>query len=249
MTPTVRQYHLFPTDHIPNSPRPLLHYKHVFDINPSKTHCDAGEVWDMFAQNEWEVAWIFRYGQTQLSHFHSEAHECMAVLSGTAKIRFGVADLSEDLEQNTYGSAWEDGAITLDANAGDVFIIPAGVAHKTYNCRPEAEFKLMSPGKAHGIEADNPKQTLSELSLNGYTMMGAYNGGDWDFVQRGGIFEKSWVVPKPKYDPVFGLSQQGLVKTWSGNGGNVKGLKVTYDENGKAVHDTLATSKPPKARL
>jgi len=173
----------------------------------------------------------------------------MAVLSGTAKIRFGVADLSEDLEQNTYGSAWEAGAITLDANAGDVFIIPAGVAHKTYNCRPEAEFKLMSPGKGHGIEADDPKQTLSELSLNGYTMMGAYSGGDWDFVQKGGIFEKSWVVPKPKYDPVFGLSEQGLVKTWSGNGGNVKGLKVTYDENGKAVHDTLAKPKPPKARL
>lgn len=249
MTPTVRQYHLFPTDHIPNSPRPLLHYNNVFDINPGKTHCDAGDVWDIFTQNEWEVAWIFRYGQTQLSHFHSEAHECMAVLSGTAKIRFGVADLSEDLEQNTYGSAWEAGAITLDANAGDVFIIPAGVAHKTYNCRPEAEFKLMSPGKGHGIEADDPKQTLSELSLNGYTMMGAYSGGDWDFVQKGGIFEKSWVVPKPKYDPVFGLSEQGLVKTWSGNGGNVKGLKVTYDENGKAVHDTLAKPKPPKARL
>ncbi|CAJ0551463.1 Ff.00g113930.m01.CDS01 [Fusarium sp. VM40] len=249
MSPAVRKYHLFPTDHIPNSPRPLLHYKNVLNIKPGKTHCDPGEVWDMFTKNQWRVAWIFRYGQTQLSHFHSDAHECMAVLSGTATIRFGVADLSDDLEQNTYGSAWEHGGVTLEAEAGDVFIIPAGVAHKTHKCKPEADFKLLSPGNAHGIVADDPKEALSKLNLNGYTMMGAYSGGDWDFVQRGGVFEKSWAVPKPKYDPVFGPSEEGLVKTWSGNGGSVEGLRVTYDEKGNAVHTTLPHSISPKARL
>ncbi|KAF5022859.1 hypothetical protein F66182_5092 [Fusarium sp. NRRL 66182] len=213
----VYQYHLPPTDLIPNSPRPLLHYKNVLTKLPNTSNCDPAEVWDMFSKNEWKVEWVFRYGQTQMSHFHSEAHECMAVLSGTATIRFGVADTSQDLKDNTYGSAWERGGIELEAEAGDVFVIPAGVAHKTYATKPEAEFKLMSPGVGHGIEADDPRRALSEINLSGYTMMGAYNGGYWDFVKRGGDYGKSWRVPKPKYDPVFGTSEKGLTKTWRGD--------------------------------
>lgn len=214
----VKQYHLLPTDLIPNSPRPLLHYKNVLAKRPTNSHCDPAEVWDTFSQNEWNVQWIFRYGPTQMSHFHSKAHECMAVLSGTATIRFGVADTSEDLDENTYGSAWEGGAVELQAEAGDVFIIPAGVAHKTYDTRPRAEFKLLTPGTGHGIEAEDPKKALAGIELSGYTMMGAYNGGEWDFVKSGGDFERVWSVPKPKYDPVFGSAEQGLCRTWRGSG-------------------------------
>ncbi|KAJ5451513.1 Cupin 1 [Penicillium cf. griseofulvum] len=140
----------------------------------------------MFNQNGWNVNWIFRYSNTQLSHYHSNAHECMAVLSGTAKIRFGVADTSDDMFENTHGSSWEEGGMELEAQAGDFFIIPAGVAHKTYDTKPEAEFKLLTPGTGHGIEADDPKKALGHIQLSGYTMMGAYSGGDWDFVERGG---------------------------------------------------------------
>ncbi|KAB8270035.1 hypothetical protein BDV30DRAFT_250928 [Aspergillus minisclerotigenes] len=217
MVVEVRQYHLSPTYLIPNSPRPLLHYKNVLAKRHNSSHCDPGEVWDMFTKNEWNVHWIFRYGPTQLSHYHSKTHECMAVLSGTASIRFGVADTSPDMEQNTHGFAWEDGGLVLEAEAGDVFIIPAGVAHKTHNTKPAAEFALLSPGKGHGIEAENPKKALSEIQLDGFTMMGAYNGGNWDFIATGGDFEKVWAVPKPKYDPVLGMSDEGLCKTWRGS--------------------------------
>ncbi|KAE8362683.1 hypothetical protein BDV27DRAFT_146753 [Aspergillus caelatus] len=217
MTVEMRQYHLLPTYLIPNSPRPLLHYKNVLAKRHNSAQCDPAEVWDMFTKNDWNVHWIFRYGPTQLSHYHSKAHECMAVLSGTASIRFGVADTSPDMELNTHGSAWEEGGVLLEAEAGDVFIIPAGVAHKTHNTKPEAEFALLSPGKGHGIEAENPKKALSEINLDGFTMMGAYNGGDWDFIATGGDFEKVWAVPKPKYDPVLGMSDQGLCKTWRGS--------------------------------
>ncbi|EEU48327.1 uncharacterized protein NECHADRAFT_75785 [Fusarium vanettenii 77-13-4] len=235
----VRQYHLIPTHLIPNSPRPLLHYKNVLLKRPGTAHCDPTEVWDMFTNNEWNVAWIFRYGSTQLSHFHSKAHECMAVLSGTATIRFGVADTSEDLEENTYGSAWEEGGVELQAEAGDVFIIPAGVAHKTYDVKPDEGFKLLTPGGGHGIEADDPRKVLSEIQLSGYTMMGAYNGGDWDFVQSGGDFEKSWAIPKPKNDPVLGQSSQGLCKTWRGNDRAPEGRKIAY-KDGAAIQSPLA---------
>ncbi|KAL0935588.1 FAD-dependent pyridine nucleotide-disulfide oxidoreductase [Colletotrichum truncatum] len=216
----VKQYHLFPTDLIPNSPRPLLHYKNVIPKVPHKSHCSPAQVWERFTHNGWDVQWIFRYGPTQLSHFHSKAHECMAVLSGTARIRFGVADTSEDLDKNTYESAWEQGGVEIEAEAGDVFVIPAGVAHKTYNTKPEADLKLLSPGRAHGIEADDPKEALSKVELSGYTMLGAYCGGEWDFVVGGGDYEKCWAVPKPKYDPVFRDSEKGLCKTWRGSGGS-----------------------------
>ncbi|OKP13878.1 hypothetical protein PENSUB_453 [Penicillium subrubescens] len=214
----IKQYHLFPTKLVPNSPRPLLHYKSVLPKHPNTSHCDPVSVWNLFTKNDWDVQWIFRYGPTQLSHYHSQAHECMAVLSGTAKIRFGVADTSPDMHENTYGSAREDGGVVLHAEAGDVFVIPAGVAHKTHDTKPDAEFALLSPGKGHGIEAEDPVEALSRVRLEGFTMMGAYCGGEWDFVAMGGEFEKVWSVPKPKFDPVFGGSENGLRGRWQGSG-------------------------------
>lgn len=213
----VKEYHFFPTSLIPNSPRPLLHYRNVLAKKHETSQCDPAQVWDIFTENEWNVHWIFRYSDTQLSHYHSQAHECMAVLSGSANIRFGVADTSPDMDENTYGLAWEQGGLVLEANAGDVFIIPAGVAHKTFNTKPKANFALLSPGTGHGIEASDPMTALSVVTLDGFTMMGAYNGGDWDFIATGGQYEKVWAVPKPKYDPVFGSSEQGLCKRWQGD--------------------------------
>lgn len=222
----IKQYHLLPTDLVPNSPRPLLHYRNVLPTAPNTSHCPAGEVWDIFTGNGWDVQWIFRYGRSQLSHFHSKAHKCMAVLSGTATIRFGVADTSEDLDENTYESAWERGGVEVAARAGDVFVVPAGVAHKTYDAKPAAEFGLLSPGHGHGIEADDPRDALSKIELSGYTMMGAYCGGEWDFVLGGGDFKKVWSVPKPNLDPVFGDSEKGLRRTWKGDGGAQNSMEV-----------------------
>ncbi|KAL4942416.1 hypothetical protein BDV06DRAFT_192166 [Aspergillus oleicola] len=213
----VREYRLPPTNLIPNSPRPLLHYKCVLSRKPDSSHCSPTEVWDLFTQNGWNVQWIFRYGPTQLSHFHSRAHECMTVLSGTATIRFGVGDTSDDLDANTHGNAWENGGVELHAEAGDVFVIPAGVAQKTHHTAPQAEFKLLTPGSGHGIEAEDPRRALDKIQLSGFTMMGAYSGGEWDFVKSGGEFERVWAVPKPKDDPVFGRSEQGLCRTWPGS--------------------------------
>jgi uncharacterized protein YjlB len=71
------------------------------------------------------------------------------------------------MHENTYGSAWEDGGVVLQAEAGDVFVIPAGVAHKTHDTRPDAEFALLSPGKGHCIEAEDPVEVLAKIRLEG----------------------------------------------------------------------------------
>ena len=218
----VRKYHLPPTELIPNSPRPLLHYKNVIAPNSGSTHRDAVAVHDTFAGNGWKVSWIFRYGPTQLSHFHSRAHECMAVLSGTATIRFGAGDTSRDLQANTFGEAHEQG-VEVTAEAGDVFVIPAGVAHKTFNAKPDASLKLLTPGDGHSIGAEDPRAALGAIELSGFTMLGAYKGGDWDFVTSGGDYEGSWSVPKPELDPVFGSGEEGLRTLWPGGSSKTEG--------------------------
>jgi len=210
----VNSYPLAETVLIPNSPYPLLHYPGLL---AEKADCNAAKVHDLFTGNGWEIQWIFRYGPTQRSHYHSKAHECMAVLTGNATIRFGVADTSDDMEANTHGPDREQGGVELQAQAGDVFVIPAGVSHKTYDTTP-APFALLTPGEGHGIAADDKKAALSKIELSGFTMMGAYPiGAQWDFCEGGENTqdkEKVWAVPKPPKDPVMGEAAEGLCGLW-----------------------------------
>ena len=211
----VRKYQLPPTKLIPNSPRPLLHYPGFLS---NKEDCTAAKVHDLYTSNGWETKWIFRYGPTQTSHYHSQAHECMTVLTGEATVRFGVADTSSDLEESTHGSGQENGGIELHAKAGDVFVLPAGTAHKTFDTTP-GEFALLTPGDGHGIAADDPRAALDSIELSGFTMIGSYprNGGDWDFAKGGeneGEYEKVWSVPMPEHDPVMGDATEGVLGMW-----------------------------------
>lgn len=144
----------------------------------------------------------------------------MAVLSGTATIRFGVADTSLDMNENTNGLAREEGGVEIEARPGDVFILPAGTAHKTYNAKPDAEFALLTPGDGHDIASGDARVALEGIKLSGFTMLGAYpeEGGHWDFMKGGenvGEFEKVWSVNKPENDPVLGKLEDGICGLWS----------------------------------
>lgn len=213
----VKKYQLPPTALIPNSPQPLLHYPGFLKVGESQNL--AAEVYDLFSSNGWQTQWIFRYGPTQTSHYHSQAHECMAVLTGSARIRFGVADTTSDLEESTHGSGKEDGGVEVEANAGDVFILPAGTAHKTFDTSPQGEFKLLTPGDGHSVAAEDVRDALAHIELSGFTMIGAYprEGGPWDFAKGGenaGEYEKVWSVAKPGNDPVLGKADEGLCGQW-----------------------------------
>jgi uncharacterized protein YjlB len=214
----VTKYYLPPTALVPNSPQPLLHYTGLQSITPEGGR--ATNFFDLFEKNGWEVQWIFRYGPTQRSHYHSGIHECMAILSGTATIRFGVADTSLDMDENTFGPAKEDGGIEIQATAGNVFLLPAGTAHKTYKTSPEAGFTLLTPGDAHRIDSSDARAAVKNVELSGFTMLGAYpkDSGVWDSMKGGedvGKYEKVWSVSKPARDPVLGKSEEGLCGLWS----------------------------------
>jgi uncharacterized protein YjlB len=88
---------------IPNSRLPLLVYR---DAVPA----DAAAIERVFAANRWPPAW--RDGVHPFHHFHSTAHEVLGVARGEASVLFGGPD-----------------GTVLTVRAGDVVVVPAGVAH------------------------------------------------------------------------------------------------------------------------
>jgi uncharacterized protein YjlB len=210
----IKTYHLPPTTLIPNSPHPLIHYPKIL----SEEEQSAEKVYRLFGRNGWQTKWIFRYGPTQTSHYHSTAHECMAVLTGTATIRFGVADTVDDLDESTHGGGKEEGGVEVQAQAGDVFVIPAGVAHKTFDTTQGSTFKLLTPGDGHDVQDEQMSTALADIELSGFTMIGAYPAGSvWDFAKGGddvGAFERVWSILKPDKDPVLGQAPEGLCALW-----------------------------------
>jgi uncharacterized protein YjlB len=71
----------------------------------------ADQVRRLLAENHWGGAWLD--GIFDFHHYHSTAHEVLVICGGQAEVCFGGAQ-----------------GITLTVAAGDVVIIPAGVAHK-----------------------------------------------------------------------------------------------------------------------
>ncbi|KAI1504302.1 hypothetical protein F5X99DRAFT_371714 [Biscogniauxia marginata] len=220
MAMEVKKYYLPPTALIPNSPRPLLHYPGFLSKQCAQSpNAAAVECYHLFEANGWHTQWVFRYGATQTSHYHSRAHECMVVLTGSATIRFGVADTVDDLEQSTHGSGSEEGGVEIQASAGDVFVIPAGVAHKTYDAAPQESLALLTPGDGHSLGTQDVTGSLAAIQFNGFTMMGAYPaaGGEWDFAKGGedvGQFDRVWGVGKPARDPILGEASEGIRGVW-----------------------------------
>lgn len=100
------------------------------------------------------------------SHFHSTTHEVLCVFSGRAKLLFG-------------GEA-NPGKVEAEVSAGDVLVVPAGVAHR-----------------------------LVEDVEGGFSMVGAYpKGCSWDMCYgKGGEGDLSWKVGDVKWfekDPLYG---------------------------------------------
>ncbi len=101
----VEAINLPPGEDVPNHPRwPLLLYRQAVPHN-------AGEVERLIESNKWAGVW--RNGVHSYHHFHTTAHEVLAVVAGRATLQFG----------------GENGqAVAL--SAGDVAILPAGTGHK-----------------------------------------------------------------------------------------------------------------------
>jgi uncharacterized protein YjlB len=108
LSPTI-ETHLFADDGIvPNNPTlPLVLYRGALGGEGDlAARCEA-----MFNAHGWPSPW--RNGIYGHHHYHSTAHEVLGIARGSARVRLG----------------GENGA-SVELRAGDVVVIPAGVAHK-----------------------------------------------------------------------------------------------------------------------
>ena len=164
------QEYLFEDDgRIPNNPNlPLLVYPRVLyeaEQQPSRSK-------KLLAKNGWGGAWVD--GVFSYHHYHSTSHEVLCALSGRASIAFG-------------GPEGE----TVEVQAGDVVVIPAGVGHRN-----------------GGSSGD-------------FSVVGAYPRGQESYDLRTGeegerpeVLENIRDVPLPEADPLFG-EDGPLLRHWS----------------------------------
>jgi uncharacterized protein YjlB len=142
----------------PNSPLPLLFYWHAIATNAK----DPATVFEKcFAENDWTNTW--RNGVYSFPHYHSTSHEVLGVYSGAATLRLG-------------GEHGEN----VEVQAGDVIVIPAGVAHQNIGASDD------------------------------FGVVGAYPGGrDWDLLrglpgERPRADRNIAALPIPDNDPIYG---------------------------------------------
>lgn len=102
---------------IPNNDRlPLVVYRSAVSI---ASHSDraAAAFQQLFAENDWEGAWI--NGIYSFHHYHACCHEVLGIAAGVADVQFG-----------------GPGGPVLTIAAGDAVAIPAGVGHCRRDSRP-----------------------------------------------------------------------------------------------------------------
>jgi uncharacterized protein YjlB len=90
---------------IPNSTLPVLIY-HGLELARDPAAAERA-----FAASNWRGAW--RNGIYPFHHFHSTAHEVLAIVAGRATVTLG-------------GPEGE----TFDVSGGDVLVLPAGTGHR-----------------------------------------------------------------------------------------------------------------------
>jgi uncharacterized protein YjlB len=106
-SPAIETYNFVGDGTVPNNTLPLVVYRDALpDTGDRAAFCE-----DMFARNGWPDSW--RNGIHPYHHYHSMAHEVLGIARGGARVRLG----------------GENGK-TVELRAGDVVVIPAGVAHK-----------------------------------------------------------------------------------------------------------------------
>ena len=123
----------------PNSALPLLAYRGAVQL-PARDPAATFEA--LFRANGWGGSW--RNGVYGFHHYHSTAHEVLGVYAGRARVQLG-----------------GESGVVVEVRAGDVVIIPAGVAHA--NLGASADFGVVGayprgqrPDMNYGREGERP---------------------------------------------------------------------------------------------
>jgi uncharacterized protein YjlB len=134
-----KAFHLKDTGTFPNSALPVLVYAQAL-----AQRGDLAAAFEaLFEKHGWSGAW--RNGLYTLHHYHSTAHEVLGVYRGEVSVCLG----------------GEEG-LRVALHAGDVAVLPAGVAHK--NESQSSDFAVVgaypdgtSPDMNYGKGAERPR--------------------------------------------------------------------------------------------
>jgi len=162
--------YVFPDDGVfPNSRFAALVYTQVLTGAPREL---AAAFEALFGKHGWGGA-SWRNGLYGVHHYHSTAHEVLGIFAGHIRLQLG-----------------GDKGAEVNVNAGDVIVIPAGVAHKNV------------------------------ASSNDYRVVGAYPDGTSPDLNYGRAGDRPAAdrniarVPMPSADPVQG-ARGTLVAHWT----------------------------------
>ncbi len=161
--PAVEAFHLGDDGLVPNNRMPLLLYCGAVVAEPA-------EIEMLFESNEWSDTW--RNGIYPFHHYHSVTHEVLGCYSGEAFVCFG-----------------GENGIRVTLSAGDVVVIPAGVAHKNLSCSDD-----------FGVVGAYPVGSPYDIR---------YGHRD----ERPASDERIKAVPMPSKDPIFG-NEGPLFEHW-----------------------------------
>jgi uncharacterized protein YjlB len=155
--------HLIPAwKRIPNTSiqnKPLLIYHGVVSKNSSSADSSvSASQLSTHLESVGAVVPQWQYTMYRQTHFHSNCHELLGVIAGRAKLCFGG-------EENP-------GRVEPVVEAGDLMIVPAGVAHRLLEDQSGGAFKMLGcypPGKdwdmCYGAPGDEGKiANISELA-------------------------------------------------------------------------------------
>src|SRR3989441_5100537 len=141
-TVTVETYRFADDGIVPNNPAlPLVVYRGALAEGGDR----AAACEQRFAQHGWPDAW--RNGIYAHHHYHSTAHEVLGIAAGSVRVRLG-----------------GEGGKTVELRAGDVVVIPAGVAHKNEGASPELVVVGAYPG-GKGPDMRRPAAQERERAL------------------------------------------------------------------------------------
>ena len=145
----------------PNSTLPVVIYKQVLP----QDKVSAEDLETLFERNGWPPQWrdtVFTF-----HHFHSQSHECLGIARGNATLRLGGPQGRE-----------------FRVLAGDVVLIPAGVAHQRVTA--SSDFMVVGaypPGQENfdtlrGQPDDRPKadQNIAQVPLPATDPVGGQDG-------------------------------------------------------------------------
>src|SRR5215472_9033207 len=117
--------HRFTDDgHVPNNAAlPVIVYRAALETGPgAAAACER-----LFARNDWGASWV--NGIYAHHHYHSTAREVLGITARSVRVRLG----------------GENGNL-VELGAGDVVVIPAGVAHKNEGASPDLTVVGAYPG-------------------------------------------------------------------------------------------------------